>query len=505
MATTTGKNAMAYFIGSLSAPLLAVIMTPFYLRQIGLEGLGLIGLMVMVTTVVGVFVAGASKSILRDISHAKAARPKELYSLIQGGLILFATVALGLSGIVLFAGGAQIMNLAADSALPPDILQRSIMIISFVFGLGIINSYFSSLLTALGDQIILSILGVGLNVALALTIWMALSEYPRVDVFYLCQLGGALVCMAIFGIRCKVIVSRQCAGKNQKRLSEVWSGRFKKTWSLSLTLIIHEGLGIVITQIDRLLITALFPLKSLGTYNLGANPARLSSLLVNPINVITFPELCAMVGRGDAPVVLGEYLGRLSYLMALLLSCALIVLVPSAATLMVLWLGEGQVPDDVPGCLTLLAIGHLLLGVAGPSYNLTVAFQRAGYGILQNIIALLVLPLLGWFAVGIWGIQGAALIWLIYSFAAVIVCMTFAYRRHASLAEGKRWLWAALLSISAASVIAIIICQLGISGLPLIGTCISVSITFFVLSMIRSFGFSPLTWLSAMEPVRATV
>src|SRR6478609_9141299 len=115
MAAIAGKNAIANLIGSLATPLIGLVMTPFYLRKIGLEGLGLVGLMTLITIVLGVFVAGASKTYQRDISAAQISAPEDVSGLVKGGMLVFVTIGIATGLLVAIFGFLQITSIGVGN------------------------------------------------------------------------------------------------------------------------------------------------------------------------------------------------------------------------------------------------------------------------------------------------------------------------------------------------------------------------------------------------------
>ena len=499
MSAVTGKNAIANLIGSLSGPLIGLVMTPFYLRKIGLEGLGLIGLMALISAMLGVFVAGAGKTYQRDVSAAQATAREDLSGLIKGGLLLFGGLGLTLGTCVLLFGHNQIHEMAAGTRFTAAVVDRCLIIISLLLALGVLSGAISSTLVALRDQVWPSTLGIAVSIVTAVASWLALTRYPRVDVFYLCQLGGTTISICGLAARCRWVMRHNSAGISSRSIRDAWRDKIKNSGRLSFILIVHEGLGILITQIDRLLVTSHFPLASLGAYNLGANPARFAGIFTTPINTATYPELCRLASGQATRQVIGEYLGRISFIMVLLFSCGMIVLIPSAADLLAIWLGADNVPPHAATCFTLLSAGYLLLAVAGPSYNLTVAFGKVGYGIPKNVLSLLILPPLGILFIKLWGLPGVALVPVIYACNCILICGWFAYHRHGDIRSSLRWIGGGVGSLAVAGAIAYGLTNSALSGWYRLGLSCVCSTGFLLVVVIRYFGGRPKAWLHALE------
>lgn len=505
---TTGKNAIANAVGGLVPPLIALVMTPFYLRQIGLTGLGLIGFLSLLTTTLTIFVAGFTKTYQRDLSSTQAADPGSLPGLMGGGLLGLATLGIILGTAVLAFGRGPIAQMADGSGIDEQSLNHCLLAIGALLALGVIHGAAVSTLFALRDQIWPTLTGTVLALLTALAGYWSLSRWPLVENYYYCQVGGAFIGTAINLGRCAAIARRDSRGQAAGSVLAIWGARLGPTWKLALMLMIHEGLGVVIAQMDRILVSSRFSLIELGSYNLAANPSRFVSFFGGPVNTATFPEFCRMISMGADRNELGEYLGRVTFLMTLLFSCSLPILIPAGQVLLELWLGKDQVPTETLPCLILLCAGHLLLGIAGPSYNLTVASGRVGYGMIKNLAALVWMPALGLLLIRAWGLAGAAAIWMLYGFFCILVCGWIAFRRHAAWAAAWPWLRTSLASISLALFFTVALEYSQMTGTAIVLASVSLASCLALLMLGISCGFNYRKCLEILEaPVlnKATV
>lgn len=496
---TNAKNAIFNLMGSLCGPLIGLVMTPFYLSKIGLDGLGLVGLMTLITTTLGIFVAGISKTYQRDISNAMADGAQDLSGLVKGGILLFTLIGIILGLLVAFFGQFEIRSLAATTSFSYETLQRSLILISLILCVGVASGGIGATLVSFRDQAWPNIAGILIGISIATCTWLALNRWPSVDVFYTCQAVGALISLLFIAIRCGLILRRATASIPQSTIIAAWRKKIGVSGKLSLVLVFHEGLGVLISQIDRILITGNFPLAVLGAYNLGANPARFINIFTGPINTISYPDLCQMVRVGASSHSTGEYLGRLTFFMTLLFACGMIALVPGAQGFMTLWLGASNVPEAAPTCLILLSASYLLLGIAGPFYNLTVAHGKATYGIPKNILSLLILPPIGLTLGKQWGVIGVACVPIIYSLICIAVCGWMAIHRLDSTSGFSPWLKRCLLTlVSSAAIVTTMMLIIPPSNGRFLASS-SIALVFALSALSKNFGLNPKGWMNSLE------
>lgn len=495
----TGRNIVANAFGGLVGPLAYLVMTPFYYRVLGLEAVGLIGLFAMTVSVLQVFSAGVGISYQRNIAASDESHPGDLPALLSGGLLVFATLGLILGLILVGLGSYQFDALLHKSSFHEQTLRRSLLTVCFMLSLGMATNGASTTISALRDQLWQNIAQSCVTIGVALGCWLLLSWSPRIEYYYYCQAVGTVVTALLYGWRCVWLVSRRAAGHQRRTFREVWRERYGKDGVLALALMVHEGMGVVIGQLDRILISGLLPLASLGTYTLVTGPAKMAQMVTLPFGTAVFPEICALAGGREDRQGLGEYLGRMAYMMGSASICLLLVVFACGESILTLWLRGAEVGKDMGTCLRLLCLANCVLAGAGLFYGTSVAFGKVRFAIVKNAGALLILPGIGWLAVKNWGIVGAASCWLLYCVATLSICVLVVFRRHADLNAAGRWF--GRLGLLAA--LAIILSWL--ASLPewnsvariLLATGIS-SIT-GCLAMSLPFGFSPRNWMKACE------
>jgi O-antigen/teichoic acid export membrane protein len=502
MASVNGKNALITFAAGVCARVISLAMTPYYLKKIGFEGFGVIGFTTLVTTVLGVFIAGATKTLQRDISIAHASSPRELSGILKGGIIAFSALAVVLGVIIYLAGLAWLPSIAADTGFSNQSLSRSLFAISCTLPATVFANCIIAAPAALRDQVWVGLQAMLIGIGFAFVTWLSLEQWSTIDVFYFCQLSGSFLTLVLVGFRLWWVGKKTFLRLPQRTTISVWKGKFKKTGKLTAVLVLHEGLGMVISQMDRMIIAAIYPIASLGAYNLGANAARMTSLTVSPIGIVTYPEICALQATGAEGIVVGEYIARVSLVLYIIGCASLIFLIAAGQKVLELWLGAALVPQEALLCCILLSIGHFSLALAGTFYNVTVAYGKVGYGVYFNLISLLILAPAGFLMVKKFGISGVSMVWMAYGIITLVVCMIAAYKRHADLSGGIVLLKAALGCILTGAILSWLLSALGLAGYPSVCAATGASILHTLLYLFVFFRGNPRNWLHLLEAAK---
>lgn len=503
---STSKNALANLLGSMVGPIIGLLITPFYQKTIGLEGIGLIGQMMIITMIVSVLVAGVGKTYQKELTKAFDFHPEEVNALIRGGLIAYIGIAV-LGGILFFTVGkiefAHIIA-AKQTSFTKGTLDYCLWLMTGYVLISVVSGAASLILLALRDQVWISMFGALSGIMLAVSAWLAIRQVPKIETYYIVSLLGSIVTSGVIIWRCFYVSKKVSHNVEVKKLTHIWRDKIATQWKAIIILIIHEGIGAVIAQLDTMWITHNYSDKSLGAYNQAARPANIAGMFSNPINIATYPELCKLSHESYTREQAGEYLGRINFVLTLLFASSMVALIPSVKAIYTFWLGTTNLNESLLympvllGFLILIA-GKLLLAIAGPAYNLTVANNNVKYGITKNVVSIIILPIWIYFAAKYWHQIGVASSTVIYALICIGVCNYMAFKHHASFYSALRWTLASSACIGLGAVIAYSLSQMHLTGIASFSlSCIS-AILFIGIILLFTVGRHPKRWLHLLE------
>jgi len=412
------KNTAANFISAFIGPVLAIVLTPFYIRHIGLEGYGLVGFFTALTMLLNVFCAAVGKVYLSRMSamvatQESAASSQSLYFVFRALYFLLGLVtAAGIAALSWWISHRW-LKLAT---LGPESAQVCILLIAVTIMIAFPTGVCVNTLFALQDQVRANANSVGCllltNAAAALLVY----HYKSVVAYYAATTAGALLGYFLMAHSARSGLCRAC--------SAAWPGireAFQRSWAeaigiarSSLALIWTETVGVIVTQTDRLLITSLMPLSSLGIYNTGTSLARPLQLACQPFLTAAYPNLCQLAQGEDGARRASRDAAR-QQMIVFVIACALCLPFCSIPeTLLNLWLKNIEIARAAAPVVAIYAIGNALLGIAGAPYNLAVAVDKTKYAAIMNSAALVWYPLAGYFLISRYDLIGAAILWLLY-------------------------------------------------------------------------------------------
>ena len=405
------RNTVANFVGQLLYPLLALALVPFYVRHVGIEGYGLIGLIAMVVSVLGVFSKGLGSALQREFGRRSATPDgvRSLPTLLRSFEVVYwllgAALGVMLVCVALTIGARWIR---ADT-IPRETILTCLGLLALRVALAFPHSVYQSVFIGTERQLQGNVLNALLAVSSAAAGVTAILIFESVIAVYAAEIVLAGVFLLIFRIRAFAALP---ASPAVFAASEV-----RALLGVSTDLIWTNGIGLLITTLDRVVISAVMPVAAFGIYTAASSAARVVGLGLNPFLMAAYPETCrtAAIGSREQQI---EHLLRTAAVVAALGASIALPLAAFSADVLQLWLRDAELARAGALVMSACALGSLAVGLGTVLYQWQMAVGVTRFGVKFNTAALLWFPITLWLLVARFGLAGAALAWLIYAVAA---------------------------------------------------------------------------------------
>ncbi len=427
------RNVLANFAGSAWSALMGLAFVPFYIRWMGVESYGVVGVFTSLMGMLAVLDLGLSQAMNREMarassdeqdSHRMADTARTLEVIYWGVAVVV--------GVVI----ALLAKPIADYWLNPQQLtrgglQQAIWIMGLVIALRWPVSLYMGGLNGLQRQVqvnvLLSAVATLQGVGALLVLWFVA---PTIQAFFMWQAVMALVqVIALRNALWRNLPNRQAGRFNKKVLNDIW--RFAAGMSgISL-------LATILTQLDKVILSKILPLSEFGYYTFAATVAAVLFRLIGPVFTAYYPRLTELVSRNDKQGLVRTY-HQGSQVMAIAILPATIALVLFSKEILDVWTGNPDMALHASLLISLLAIGNALNGLMHMPYALQIAHGWTRLALVQNVIALAVLAPAIYFATLRWGAVGAAAVWIALNSGYIFVSI---HVMHRYLLGSEKWSW----------------------------------------------------------------
>jgi O-antigen/teichoic acid export membrane protein len=437
------KGYIFNFISAATPAVLSLLLMPFYLSVLGQEGLGLVALLSLSLMVFGIFSAGAGRLLQREIVAASSGNRRHLLTkVVRRGWWLYGIMAV--AGLVVLIPLALHYSVSAQRTalhLPHDQIRRCFLMMAGMAAVSFVYGYAGVILAALGKLAQASQITFGVSIVTAMASVILLNKWPRMDVFYGIQAIALLVAVGV-----AVLLARRAVFAVEIPSAAEASGAVEAMLPLgqfvreSSSLVVAEGMNALITQMDRFLISAYLPLSAMGSYSLGSTLGRLVTMVSGPLQLAVAPSICRLDSERHQVAVRSEYVWRLFFVCAVLVSLVALPLWSAPFEILQLWIRNDSLDLGVPAWVlrwTVTGNGLMALGAIFYSYN--VACRRNKSAMVLGAASLLILPVAGYFAVMAAGAAGASACWALYGMAYLITAIYGAAQGGLPARFGRRW------------------------------------------------------------------
>ena len=428
------KNVLANYLGQGWRVIMSLAFVPLYIKYLGIEAYGLIGIFAMLQAWLGLLDMGMKPTLAREMARFTGGGhdPQSVWNLLRSiEIIAFCLAAL--IGIIVWAASDW---LATDwvqaGETPVDAIAQAFTLMGLVIALRFIENIYMSCISGLQRQVLQNTVTVimetfrGLG-AVAVLIWVE----PTIDAFFFWQGLVSLVTTVIFMVVVYHILPKpaRVARFSLSALNDIW--RFA-AGMFGITL-----LALLLMQVDKILLSRLLSLESFGYYTLASLVAGSIYIMVGPIGTAFYPRFTELLVRKNDQALINTYhLG--AQLVTVLMGSAAVILIVFAERILLLWTADPVLTERVSPVMRVLALGTFLNGLMGIPYQMQLAHGWTSLSIRINIVAVVILiPAILWL-VPIYGVMAAAWVWVSLNTFYILIGVNFMYRK---ILISEKWPW----------------------------------------------------------------
>ena len=428
------RNLIANYIGQGWRFLISLAFVPLYIKYLGIEAYGLIGIFAMLQAWLGLLDMGMKPALGREMARFSAGAHglQSIWDLLRSVEIIFGAIAVLVSLAVWLASGWLAADWVRAEKLPIESVAQAFVLMGAVTSLQFVESIYTSTLAGLQRQVLqngvaslmVTVRALG---AVGVLAWVS----PTISAFFMWQGLISLATVALLALATYRVLPMPPRGArfSLPSLTGIW------TYAAGMTGI--TLLGIMLTQIDKLMLTRLLTLESFGFYTLAGLIAGSLYALTSPVVTAVYPRLGELVAKGDSVTLCRTY-HQGAQLVTVVMGSAAIVLMTQADQVLQIWTGDDFLTKQVAPLVIVLALGSLLNGLSWIPFQLQFAYGWTSLALKINVVAVLVLiPAIVW-VVPRYGAIGAAWIWVAVNAGYVFIAMHFMHRR---VLQHEKWTW----------------------------------------------------------------
>lgn len=430
------RNLLAGLVNSVWTALATFAVVPFYIDYLGIEAYGMIGFFI---TLQGVFLLldlGLSPTVSREFAkHNMDKRYAGVANFMHSVAVAYWLLAAAIAIFFLIFSGAiadhwlrsndpdltnagliLLMGISVASRFPHSIYRGALIGAEKLVLLNSINMLMVTV-TAVGSVLVLAFVDATLQ---AFFIWQAIC--------------GLLLTALMRQAAWKLILP---AGRHASERPRFDRNALLKVWRFTAGLTLVSIAGVILLQLDKLVLSAMLPLREFGVYMIAVLAGSVLSAFFMPVFNVIYPRMTTLAETGDTRQLTALYKNGTRILGMILFTLAM-VLGLFAEPVVALWTGDEALASEAQPLIFFIAVGFAINGIMHFPYALQLAHGRTGIALqCAVLVAIILVPLL-FIMVARFGAVGGAASWLIIQ---VIYLLTGSWLTHRSLLRGTGLFW----------------------------------------------------------------
>lgn len=442
------RNIAATYASQIYVTLIGIVMVPLYVRYMGAEAYGLVGFFAMLQAWFQLLDMGLTPTMARETARFKggATDALSLRRLLRSLEVIFVAVAV-LGGGTMVLGAATIAETWLKvEQLPIAEVEHALRLMALIVALRWVAGLYRGAISGLEQLVWLSYFNMAIaTFRFVLVLPFLIYVGSRPSDFFAYQLVLAVAELAVLVFQTYRLFPRaELAGRTPMEWAPL-----RAVLKFSLSIAFTSSVWVLVTQVDKLLLSKLLLLSDYAHFSLAVLVASGVMVISGPISGALLPRLARLAAERDDDGLYRLYRNA-TQLVAVIAAPAALVLAIFSEQVLWAWTGDAAIARAAHPVLSLYALGNGVLALAAFPYYLQFAKGDLKLHLLGNVLFVLLLVPALVLATMHFGVKGAGWAWLGANSLYFVLWIPIVHRRFTTHLHLK-WLFEDVLQIAVPS------------------------------------------------------
>ncbi len=418
------KNIFANYTGVAVSMLLTFLVVPFYLRWLGADAYGLIGISTLIQGWIMLLNVGLAPVAGRQAAQVQAritdwSQARRFFRTIDW---LMLAIALPTVLTVFFSRHWLAENWLEKNSLGKATVELSLVLLVLITLIRLATSINRGIIANLEAQVWLNINLIIFNLLRFAGSLPLVYIWPHVQVLFVWWL--LIAALEYLSIQQKISLTIPV----QIPFFVFDVVELKKHGKMAATLALTGGIWVVVTNLDKLLLSGFLSLANYGYFSIATLLASGVLIITQPIAQAFQPRLTKAYTNGGIEAIIPEFQQCTRWVVLLVFPVAAVIFA-LPETILMIWTQNQTVAASTATILRGYVLGSILLAVGSLLYVVQVAIGNVRWHLYGNVIfAVFLFPSLPWIVFH-YGAEGAAWLWAIFNFLLFIFWNAFLLKK----------------------------------------------------------------------------
>jgi O-antigen/teichoic acid export membrane protein len=422
------------FLSQIWGALIGFLFIPVYIQILGIESYGIIGFFATLQAWFVLLDLGLTPALSREMSRFLGGvyTAQAIRNLLRSLEILCLVIALIILSSIFLASNFFGYEWFKPGQLEAKTIHNSLIIIAALVALRYVEGFYRAALIGLQLQVWCNLWNIFLatlrNIGvIGVLLWIS----PTLEAYFLWHALVSIVAVALYVYKLNTALP---PAPNRAQFSLL---AIKGIWKFAGGMVAINFIAMMLTQLDKLLLSKLLDLEIYGYYMLAATLAGICYMVVGPITSGIFPFMVEKSTRNEESVLI-RYYHQGSQLVASLTTPVALILLFFAEPAIFMWSGNIDLAKNSAPILSVLVIGSYLNSLMWMPYQFQLANGITKIILVGNLAATIIFIPGIYFLLPTFGVIGIAWFWaaINLSFLGIIIPIM-----HRSFLKGEMWRW----------------------------------------------------------------
>lgn len=419
-------NVFVSYLSQIYLIVISLAILPIYIKYMGPEAYGLVGFFAMLQGVFNLLDFGLTPTISRQTAlyNAGAETALGFRQLFRSLSLIFTAVACMGGALLFYFNDIIAQNWLKTENLPLAEVLFCLQVMAICVALRWMTGLYRGVISGFEHIVWLSIS----NILIATLRFPGVLLYMyyfgfTIKAFFIFQLIIAFIEFALLAIK-----SYRLLPKLNNDLPIGWSLKpVRPLLGFALTIAFTSSVWVLLTQIDKFILSGMLPLSEYGYFTLAVLIAGGILQIGAPISSAIMPRMARLYGEKKYDELKEVYLSSTQFVTVIVVTAG-IVLAVLAELVLYVWTGDVELAKKAAPILQLYTIGNTLLTLGAFPYYLQYAKGNLRLHFIGNLVMLIVLvPTIIWSAKN-YGAIGAGWAWVLIQLTYLLVWVSYVHK-----------------------------------------------------------------------------
>lgn len=428
------RNLIANYLGQGWVAVMGLAFIPIYIKYLGIEAYGLIGLFAVLQAWLVLLDMGMTPALGREMARFTGGThsAQSIRDLLRSIEVVVFGMAIAIGVGIWLASDWLASDWLKAEKLSTQTVAHAFVVMGVVTALRFVEGIYRSSILGLQRQVLFNVVNSAMATlrsvgAVAVLIWVS----PTIEAFFLWQGAVSIFTLLVLAwATYRMLPKADQAGRfSLQALQGIW--RFAGGM-MGITF-----LSLLLMKVDKIVLSKLLNLSDYGHYMLASAIAGAIFMVGHPIIQAYYPRLNELFAKNDESLFIKTY-HEGAQLISVCMGSAVVVLIVFAEQILYLWIRDLELVHRTAALVSLLVLGNFVNALMFIPYQAQLAYGWTGLATRINIVAVVtMLPAILWVTPR-YGTQGAAWVWLSLNMGYLLIGVHFMYSK---ILTTEKWSW----------------------------------------------------------------